>query len=130
LPDSSPPGAKPEIAFSALEVFVRGLAIEAEIGVYRHERGRPQPLLVDVEVTLAPAPIGALSETVNYETLAAAARALAAEGHIDLVETYAQRLAAACLADPRVLSARVRVEKPLALQGALAAGVEVIARRA
>jgi dihydroneopterin aldolase len=121
---------KPAIAHVALDVFVRGLAIEAEIGVYGHERGRPQPLVVDVEVALAPASVGAFSETVNYETLAAAARTVAAQGHIDLVETYAQRVAAACLADPRVLCAKVRVEKPQALEGAAAAGVAVAVRRA
>ena len=108
---------------------MRGLALDAEIGVYRHERGRHQPLIVDVEIELAPHGVGVLGDTVNYETLAAAARAVAAEGHIDLVETYAQRLAAACLADPRVLRARVRVDKPGALPGAAAAGVEVAAER-
>jgi dihydroneopterin aldolase len=119
-----------KIAFSSLDVFVRGVAVDAEIGVYRHERGRAQPLVVDVEVALDPQPVHALGETLNYETLAAAAREVAAAGHVDLVETYAQRLAAACLADPRVLRARVRVEKPQALAGAAAAGVEIVAVRA
>ena len=35
----------------------------------------------------------------------------------------------ACLEDPRVLTARVRIEKPEALEGAAAAGVEVVAAR-
>lgn len=117
----------PETA--ALTVFVRGIAIEAEIGVYPHERGRAQPLSVDIEVAMAPGAVAHLADTINYETLAAAARALAAQGHIELVETYAERLAARCLADPRAVSARVRVEKPLALAGAAAAGVEIVLRR-
>jgi dihydroneopterin aldolase len=120
----------PDITLSSLDVFVRGIAVDAEIGVYRHERGRAQPLVVDVEVALDPAPVHALAETLNYETLAAAARQVAAAGHVDLVETYAQRLAARCLADPRVLRARIRVEKPQALAGAAAAGVEIVAVRA
>ena len=56
-----------------------------------------------------------LSDALNYETILAAAREIAAGGHIELVETFAERLAYACLADPRVTKARVRVEKPLAL---------------
>ncbi len=119
----------PQTIPAALTVFMRGLAIEAEIGVYPHERGRPQPLVIDVELALAPRMVAHLDDTLNYESLAAAARTLAREGHVDLVETYAQRLAAACLADPRVLRARVRVEKPEALPGAQAAGVEVVATR-
>jgi dihydroneopterin aldolase len=122
--------SQPKIAYATLDVFVRGLALEAEIGIYPHERGQPQPLMVDLEVSLDPVHVEALAETINYETLAAAARDLATGGHIDLVETYAQRLAEACLADPRVTSAKVRVEKPQAIPGAAAAGVTIVVRRA
>lgn len=112
-----------------LTVFVRGLALDAEIGVYPHERGRAQPLTVDIEVRLSNRPIAHLADTVNYEGLAAAARALAAEGHIELVETYAERLVSRLLDNPKVTAARVRVEKPEAIQGARAAGVEVSATK-
>ena len=108
------------------KVFVTGLKVQAEIGVYRHEIGRVQPLVLDVELDVPTAGVDRLSETLNYETILAAAREIAGGGHIDLVETFAQRLAQACLADPRVTQARVRVEKPLALApDAVAAGVEI-----
>ncbi len=107
-------------------VFVSGLKVQAEIGVYRHEIGRVQPLLVDVELDVPTAGAERLSDTLNYETILAAARRLAEGGHIELVETFAERLAHACLADERVTQARVRVEKPLALApDAVAAGVEI-----
>jgi dihydroneopterin aldolase len=122
------PASQPKILVT--KVFVRGLAIEAEIGVYPHERGRRQPLIVDVELDVAAAGWRALADTVNYETIVAAARAVAAAGHIGLVESFAQRLAQACFAEPRVLRAQVRVEKPLALAPhAAAAGVEITAVR-
>jgi dihydroneopterin aldolase len=114
---------------AALKVFVRGLHVDAEIGVHPHEKGRTQPLTIDIELELAARDIRSIRDTVNYETLAASARALATGGHVDLVETFAQDLARACLADPRTLCARVRIEKPLALKGAEAAGVEVMLRR-
>jgi dihydroneopterin aldolase len=111
-------------------VFVRGLKIEAEVGVYAHERGKTQPLIVDVELDVTTVHAERLAQTVNYETIATAARELAAEGHIELVETFAERLAERCLVDPRVTRARVRVEKPLALAPhAEAAGVEITAVR-
>ncbi|MEO8927526.1 MAG: dihydroneopterin aldolase [Caulobacteraceae bacterium] len=125
---AAPTVAAPKILVT--KVFVRGLAIEAEIGVYPHEQGRRQPLIVDVELDVAAAGWRALADTVNYESIAAAARAIAAAGHIGLVESFAQRLAEACFAEPRVLRARVRVEKPLALAPhAAAAGVEIVAVR-
>ena len=136
-PESSTPGsaAPGSSAFQceALKVFVRGLEVQAEIGVHPHERGRAQPLVVDIELELAPlpanGPVVGIADTVNYEALAAKARALAQGGHIDLVETFAHRLATACLASARVRRARVRVDKPQAIQDAAAAGVEIVLSR-
>ena len=104
-----------------LSVFVRELALEAEIGVHAHEHGRTQPLVVELSVRR----VEGLADTLDYETLAALARALAARGHVKLVETFAQDLAAAVRRLPGVRGVRVRVEKPQALEGAVAAGVEV-----
>jgi dihydroneopterin aldolase len=115
----------------ATKVFVTGLNVQAGIGVYRHEIGRVQPLIVDVELDVPGAGAATkLADTLNYETILQAAQAIAAEGHIGLVETFAERLARACLADPRVSRVRVRVEKPLALAPhAVGAGVEVTLER-
>lgn len=113
-----------------LTVFVRGLSLAAEIGVYAHERGITQPLDVDVTLDLTPGPVERLEDTLNYETVRAAAHDLIAQGHMELIETFAERLAAACLTDPRVRSVAVRVEKPGALRGAQAAGCEIRLSRA
>jgi dihydroneopterin aldolase len=118
----------PSLAVSGLTIFMRGLTVEAEIGVYAHEKGRRQPLRVEVEAVVEPRIVGGISDTLNYEHLASAARRLANEGHIDLVETYAERLAAVVLDHAQVRQVRVRVEKPEALQGAIA-GIEVTAHR-
>lgn len=112
-----------------LTVFVRGLTVEAGIGVHDHELGRLQTLVIDVTLNLTPAPIERLADTVNYETVANAARAIVAEGHVGLVETFAERLALACLEDARVQRCAVRIEKPGALEGASAPGCEVVLAR-
>lgn len=114
----------------ASRVFVTGVKVQAEIGIYRHEIGRLQPLIVDIEVEVPTDGSDRLTETVNYETLLQAAQAVAAEGHMALVETFAHRLAERCLADGRISRARVRVEKPLALApDAVGAGVEIVVER-
>ena len=112
-----------------LTVFVKGLRVEAGIGVYDHEHGRLQTLVIDVTLDLGPAEVHGLADTINYETVAAAARVIVSEGHVGLVETFAQRLATACLNDSRVRRCSVRIEKPGALQGAEAAGCEVVLSR-
>jgi dihydroneopterin aldolase len=111
-------------------VFVRALRVEAEIGLNAHEQGRRQTLIVDVELDLTGEPWRSIHQTVNYEKVVAHARALADEGHVLLVETFAWRLARACLREEGVTRARVRVEKPLALApSAEGAGAEVVAER-
>src|SRR5580698_11253242 len=76
-PDETPGASRIVIT----KVFVRGLTVEAQIGVYKHEKGRAQTLVVDVELDVAVTNWNDLSETVNYEIIAAKARQVAAEGH-------------------------------------------------
>jgi dihydroneopterin aldolase len=129
VPEAPVPGTPaPRIVIT--KVFVRGLKVEANIGVYRHEKGRTQPLVIDVELDVAVSDWSRLSETVNYEVIAQKARKVAAEGHRGLVETFAHHLAEACFEEPKVTRARIRVEKPTALApDAAAAGVEITAVR-
>ena len=118
-----------EPRLASRRVYVRGLRLDIEIGVHLHEHGRVQPVVVDVEIDLPAAPVHRLADTVNYEAVVERARAIAAEGHVMLVETFADRLGAALLEDPRVLRVRVRAEKPEALAEADAAGVDVVLER-
>lgn len=113
----------------SLTVFVRGLRVEAGIGVYDHEHGRLQTLLIDVTLDLGPQEVHGLSDTINYEGVAAACRRIVAEGHVGLVETFAERLALDCLTDPRIRAVTVRVDKPGALEAAAGAGCELTYRR-
>ncbi|MBJ7408970.1 MAG: dihydroneopterin aldolase [Phenylobacterium sp.] len=119
-----------ETTLISSKVFVTGVKVQAEIGVYRHEIGRVQPLIVDVELDVPTDASDRLADTFNYEAILQAAQEVAAGGHIHLVETFAHRLADRCLADTRVSRARVRVEKPLALApDAVAAGVDITVGR-
>ena len=117
-----PSGQLGVVRIESAKVFVRGLKVEAEVGVYAHEHGRRQPLVIDVELDVAATTGDNITGTVTYETVAAKAQAVAAHGHLKLIETFAERLARACLEDSRVSRARVRVEKPEALAPHAAAG--------
>jgi dihydroneopterin aldolase len=108
------------------KVFIRNLELLARIGVHGHEQGMPQPVRINVELEAKQSVReDRLDEVVDYEAVAHEIRAIVGAAHINLAETLAERIAAACLADRRVLRAKVRVEKLHALQGAEAAGVEI-----
>ena len=107
-------------------VFVRALTLDAHIGYYDHEKGVTQPLVIDVELSLAGERFGGddITGTVDYDKIAKIARELAAE-HVDLLETFAQHLAERCLQLALVGAVRVHIEKPRAVPGAMA-GVEIL----
>lgn len=95
-------------------VFVRDISIEAPIGALADEVGRRQTLLIDIELQTRLSGRDSLGDTVDYRQLVAAARAIA-EDHVVLVETFAFRLAQACLEMPDVTVVEVTVRKPSAL---------------
>jgi dihydroneopterin aldolase len=121
----------PDAAGRQRLVFIRGLEMLARLGVHAHEKRGPQRIVVGVEIAVddpwAPAGVGPdeLNRVVDYEKLVDLARAEVAEGHVLLVETLAERLATAALADPRVRRVRVTIEKPEAFEDVAAVGIVV-----
>ena len=109
------------------EVLVSDLQVAAHIGVHAHELGRRQSLTVNVRLAIESPSDDLLSQTIDYNMVVEAAQALA-DQRIALIETFGQRLAAACLQHPAVFRAEVLVEKPGALHLALAAARTVMER--
>jgi len=109
-------------------VFLRDMVLQASIGWYAHEHGSTQRVRINVDLGVDEDADSSddLQRVVSYETVASAVRAIAAAGHIKLVETLAEKIAAACLSDSRVRLARVQVEKLDIFPDAAAAGVSII----
>jgi dihydroneopterin aldolase len=101
-------------ASASYTVTVRGLVLMSSIGIRPEEQGNPQRVRISVELSARPEaafPGEDRHRIINYEKIVAAIREIAASGHIDLCEGFAERIAAACFADPRVAQARISVEK-------------------
>jgi 7,8-dihydroneopterin aldolase/epimerase/oxygenase len=109
-------------------VFVRDLEVMALIGIYDHEKVNPQRIIVNIDLSVheAEGPItDEISHVVSYEIIAKKVETIVAEGHVNLVETLAERFAESCLRDKRVAAARVRIEKPDIIPNARSVGVEI-----
>jgi dihydroneopterin aldolase len=113
-----------------IEVFLEGLVVRAHIGVYAHEKGRSQPIEIDIRIWAALS-VGSdeIASTVNYETPARIAKDLGQTIHHQLIETYLAALADQIMQDPRVEAVAVRGAKPEAIEGARAAGAALFRRR-
>jgi dihydroneopterin aldolase len=120
--------AHPSTASARLmKVFVRDLVLAARIGVYQHEKLGTQRVRINLELSCTehPAINDDLNNVVNYAELVAQVRAMVDEGHINLVETLADRVAQICLGDRRVQTAKVRIEKLDVFSEAESVGVEI-----
>jgi len=108
-------------------IFVRDLVLPARIGIFAHERLAPQDIRVSVTAAVPPpaAEPASIEDTFSYDLIIAAVRGLVAEGHVDLVETLAERIAIAVLRHDRVLKVTVRVEKLEIVAGG-SVGVEIV----
>ena len=111
-------------------VLVRDLLLDANIGVFAHEQGVTQRILVNVAFGVADMPgldvgVDELHRTVSYEDVVLLVRDLVRQGHVQLVETLAERIAAGMLLDARIRVARIRVEKLDIFDDAQAVGVEI-----
>ncbi len=98
----------------AYVVTIRGLVLWASIGIRRHERERRQRVRISVDLVAGAAhavPGEDHRRVLNYEKVVAAIREIAASGHIDLCEGFAEQICDACLMDPRVERVRAWVEK-------------------
>lgn len=118
----------PIVGAGIRHVFVRDLVLPASVGVWAHEKGRPQRVRINVDLGVEeprlPVP-DRLDAVVCYDRLTRAVRDLAAGEHVHLLETLAEKIAAVGLEDPRVLNVRVRVEKLDVYPDAAAVGIEI-----
>lgn len=110
-----------------LKVFVRDLVLPCRIGVYSHEKHADQRVRINLELTCHehPAINDEHHNVVCYAEVVEGIRGLLADGHINLVETLAERIGALCLEDRRVIGAKIRVEKLDVMPEASAVGVEI-----
>ncbi|WP_232315140.1 dihydroneopterin aldolase [Oceanibaculum pacificum] len=113
-------------------IFVRDLVLLAEVGVYDSEKNRQQRIRLNIELDCEDTIAGAgdrIDGVVCYFGVVERIKAMLAERHINLIETVADRAAALCLHDARVVEARVTVEKLDVLESAASVGVTVARRR-
>lgn len=116
-------------------LFLNNMVVDAHIGVFPHEQGVTQRVRISVifgvqdDDTLNVG-VDDLSRTVSYEHVVLLVRQIVQEGHVRLVETLAERIAAGVLADTRVHVVRVKIEKLDVFEEIESVGVEIERRTA
>lgn len=110
-------------------IFVHDFVLPVRVGVLAHEYEKPQNVRFSVEAAVPrPARVPEhMRDVVSYDMITDGIRRIVASGHVRLVETLAERIAAHVLAHPRITWVKVRVEK-LDI-GPFAIGCEIVRRK-
>lgn len=113
-------------------ISIAGLRVRGRHGVFEHERLTGQDFVIDAVLwldTAAAAAADDLSLTADYGAIADRLAAIVGGEPVALIETLADRLAIACLADPAVQEAEVTVHKPQAPVSQQVTDIAVTIRR-
>lgn len=113
-------------------ILITDLALRCIIGVNPEERRDKQDIVINIAIARdlrAPGRSDRIADTLDYSTLKKRIMAMVEASSFYLIEALAERIADLCLAEPEVLQAQVRVDKPTALRFARSVGVEITRER-
>ncbi len=113
-------------------IFIEGYTGQTVIGIHDSELHRPQTIVVDVHAGLPRAKAcdtDRIADTIDYAQVRARLQALYSDHRLTLLESFAETIAEALIADFGAAWVRVKVVKPKKFPDVEAVGV-VIERRA
>ena len=101
-------------------IYIKNFCCPAYIGIYSHEKGITQPIILHLEL------YGSWSESdfLDYDLIMAKIKIMLAKQHYELLETLAQTLANTLLAEFAIKKLVLAIDKPQAVPDALV-GVKI-----
>jgi dihydroneopterin aldolase len=109
-------------------IFLRGLQVQAVIGIFAWERGATQTVTIDLEMAADIARAAAtdsIDAAINYKSVAKRLISFAESSEFALVETLAESLARIVVTEFDVPAVKLSVSKPGAIEGSRDVGVMI-----
>ncbi len=109
-------------------IFLNDFMIDANIGVYKHEKIKSQPLRINIIAKVKnPKKINddKLYSVVCYNQISKKITKIIKSGHTILLEKLAEKIFQECFKNKRIQTMKIRLEKLDAIQEAESAGIEV-----
>ncbi|MAZ45091.1 MAG: hypothetical protein CMD74_00110 [Gammaproteobacteria bacterium] len=110
-------------------ILIKGLLIEAVVGIHEYERNMEQPIRINLEMEVDEFPNNHdFNETkfVDYAEIAARIEELIITSKFYLLETMATKIADTLLEKYPISNVSIEIEKPNAITRANSAGVKLI----
>ena len=110
-------------------LFLRGLTVQAHIGIHDFELNAAQRIIIDVDLYVSFAGThpkdDRIDEVVDYDFVRELIARRIARGHVELQETMCDELVQQMLAHPQVRAVRLSTQKPDVYPDCAGVGVEV-----
>ncbi len=109
-------------------IFLNDFLVQANIGVYKHEKEVTQPLRINIIAKVKnPKKINDdnLHSVVCYNQISKKIKKIIKSGHTILLEKLAEKIFQECFKNKRIETMKIRLEKLDAIQDAESAGIEV-----
>jgi dihydroneopterin aldolase len=107
-------------------IYLHDLKVDCIIGIWEWERRTTQTLTIHLDMAVdikRAAASDAITDTLDYKSVAKAVRALVGGSQFQLVETLTEKIAELIMAEFKVPWVRVKLNKKGAIRGATDVGV-------
>ena len=109
------------------KIVIKDLVLPWSIGVFTHEKNQPQRVRISLTIQTrynTKQLNDNIKNVISYANIVDGIKLLSVSGHINLVETLAQKIAALCLSYSLVYDVLVRVEKLDVYENVESVGIE------
>ena len=110
------------------KVFIKGLELLLSVGIYDHEKTKPQRVIINMTFEVAGnsgKSLKSIDEVVSYEKAVEIIREVTGRRHYDLLEELAEEIVKNLKFDNRIERITLSLEKPDIIEGAAGVGVEI-----
>ena len=97
------------------EIFFKNIELMRNIGVYKHEKEKPQRVIVNIKILLSDTvnpKNDKINETLNYNLVYTKIKNIAKSQHFNLVETLANQIFKDLISFDKITHLSVSISKP------------------
>ena len=113
-------------------IYLHAIKVRTVIGILPHARAMKQPLIIDCELGTDTRAAGAsddIADALNYAAICDSITAFAASADYQLLEAFAEALAATLLEQYPAENVRLDIQKPGALEATREVGLRIYRAR-
>tara|TARA_B100000941_G_C28444964_1_gene521771 strand:- start:656 stop:1147 length:492 start_codon:yes stop_codon:yes gene_type:complete len=114
------------------KIYINDLDLEALIGIHEYEKKKKQKIRINIEIEAYDDfkhINDDIDNVVSYEYIVGDIKKLLKIGHTGLLETLGEKISEVCFKDPRVLNAKINLQKMEVFKETKSVGIEICRKK-